>query len=85
VVDLDTDYKFQIPGFESAQLQVTISNLFDEEYFGTISSGVGGFPPAQVQCVSSIDGTLKNCGNSGVGFFGIGAPRTIVASFKVNF
>ena len=85
VVDLDTDYKFEIPGFESAQLQVTVSNLFDEEYFGTISSGVGGFPPAQVQCISSIDGTLKNCGNSGVGFFGIGAPRTIVASFKVHF
>ena len=42
VVDLDASYSFKIPGFDSAQLQLNVVNLLDEEYFGNISSGVGG-------------------------------------------
>jgi iron complex outermembrane recepter protein len=64
VVDLDASYTFQIPGLESAQVQLNVINLFDEEYFGNISSGTGG---------------------TSVGFYSIGAPRTVTASFKFNF
>jgi iron complex outermembrane receptor protein len=42
VVDLDAAYTFKIPGIESAEVQLNITNLFDEEYFGNISSGTGG-------------------------------------------
>jgi len=65
VVDLDLNYRFSIPGFESAELQFNVTNLLDEEYFGSISSGTG-------------------VGTS-VGFYGIGAPRTVVGSIHFNF
>ena len=42
VVDLDATYGFKIPGVEGAQLQVNVTNLLDEEYYGNISSGTGG-------------------------------------------
>jgi len=64
VVDLDMYYGFKVPGFDSAQVQVNVTNLLDEEYFGNISSGTGG---------------------TSVGFYSIGAPRTVVASLRFNF
>jgi iron complex outermembrane receptor protein len=42
VVDLDAAWKFQLPGFDAAQLRFNVINLLDEEYFGNISSGRGG-------------------------------------------
>jgi iron complex outermembrane receptor protein len=42
VVDLDFAYGFRIPGFDKAQLQLNVTNLLDEDYFGNISSGIGG-------------------------------------------
>lgn len=42
VVDLDAAWKFQLPGFDAAQLRLNVINLLDEEYFGNISSGRGG-------------------------------------------
>jgi iron complex outermembrane receptor protein len=42
VVDLDASYSFKFPGIESAQIQLNITNLLDEDYFGNISSGTGG-------------------------------------------
>jgi iron complex outermembrane receptor protein len=42
VVDLDASYTFKFPGIESAQIQLNITNLLDEDYFGNISSGTGG-------------------------------------------
>jgi iron complex outermembrane receptor protein len=91
VVDLDMDYSFKIPGLESASVQLNVTNLFDEEYFGTISSGIGGgiggTAGTPVQCVRGSDGGTQNCvGQNGLlGFFGIGAPRTVLASFKFEF
>jgi iron complex outermembrane recepter protein len=64
VVDLDLNYGFDLAGFEDAEVQLNVTNLLDEEYFGNISSGTGG---------------------SSVGFYSIGAPRTLVASVKLNF
>ena len=42
VVDLDGSYTFDMPGGKSAMIQLNITNLLDEEYFGSISSGTGG-------------------------------------------
>jgi iron complex outermembrane recepter protein len=42
VVDLDASYSFNVPGIKSAQVQLNVINLLDEEYFGNISSGTGG-------------------------------------------
>ncbi|HET9864338.1 MAG TPA: TonB-dependent receptor [Steroidobacteraceae bacterium] len=64
VVDLDASYAFHFPGLKRAQVQLNVTNLLDEEYFGSISSGTGG---------------------NSVGFFYIGAPRTVVASLRFDF
>jgi iron complex outermembrane recepter protein len=64
VVDLDVRYTFHFKGVESAEVQFNVSNLLDEEYFGNISSGVGG---------------------TNVGFYSIGAPRTVMGSVKFEF
>jgi iron complex outermembrane receptor protein len=42
VVDLDLSYDFSFKGIKSGQVQFNLTNLFDEEYFGSISSGTGG-------------------------------------------
>jgi iron complex outermembrane receptor protein len=31
-----------VPGFDTAQLQINVTNLLDEKYYGNISSGLGG-------------------------------------------
>jgi iron complex outermembrane receptor protein len=91
VVDLDMDYKFKLSGNSNLQLQLNLTNLFDEDYFGTISSGIGG-RGQPLQCVNTVSGATTPCVNAanqaingGVGFFSIGAPRTVLASIKYNF
>jgi iron complex outermembrane receptor protein len=90
-VDLDLDYKFVLSGNQSVELQFNITNLLDEDYYGTISSGIGG-RGVQLQCINGTSGATVPCVNQlnqplfgGVGFFSIGAPRTAMASFKFNF
>jgi len=94
VVDLDASYRFHMGDHQSLQLQLNVTNLLDEEYYGTISSGVGGSGTAPLQCLHDGAGTaLFNCLNpatganinGGVGFFGIGSPRTVMASIIYNF
>ena len=41
VVDLDARYRSTFPGFETAEVQLNVINLLDEEYYGNISSGTG--------------------------------------------
>jgi iron complex outermembrane receptor protein len=87
VVDFDMDYQIKSSGKESAELQLTVSNLFDKDYLGTISSGIGGTPNQPVSCIRESDGVAQNCvgQTGGLGFYNIGAPRTVVVSFKVKF
>jgi iron complex outermembrane receptor protein len=91
VVDLDMDYRLKIPGLESASIQVNVSNLLDKEYFGTISSGIGrgnnGLAGSPVLCYRESDDVVQNCsGQNGLlGFFSVGAPRTVLATFKFEF
>ena len=42
VVDLDLSYGFSMGGEKNAQIQFNVINLFDEEYYGNISSATGG-------------------------------------------
>jgi iron complex outermembrane receptor protein len=42
VVDLDLTYSFAIGGTRGAELQLNVTNLLDEEYFGSISTATGG-------------------------------------------
>jgi iron complex outermembrane receptor protein len=53
-----------VPGIKKAQVQLNVTNLLDEEYFGSISSGTGG---------------------TSVGFYYVGAPRTVMASLRFDF
>jgi iron complex outermembrane receptor protein len=61
VVDLDASYSFKIPGVESAQVQINVINLLDEEYFGNISSGTGGSSVAfySIGAPRTVTATLK--------------------------
>ena len=40
--DLDAQYDMEVAGFRSAQLQLNVINLFNKDYFGSISSSTGG-------------------------------------------
>jgi iron complex outermembrane receptor protein len=88
VIDFDASYTFKMADDKALQLQLNVTNVLDEEYLGTISSAIGTNP----QCVNPEGAALGQCVNStgvaqsgGVGFFSIGAPRTILASVKFNF
>lgn len=64
VVDLDASYTFELGMFKEVEAKLNVVNLLDEEYFGSISSGLGG---------------------TSVGFFSLGAPRTIIVSLGASF
>jgi iron complex outermembrane receptor protein len=42
VVDVDLAYGFKYKRMKGGELQLNVTNLLDEEYFGNISSGTGG-------------------------------------------
>jgi len=94
VVDLDASYRFHMGDTQSMQIQLNVTNLLGEDYYSTISSGVGRSSTQPLQCLREGSGdTLFNCLNpatganinGGVGFFGIGAPLTVMASIIYNF
>jgi iron complex outermembrane receptor protein len=65
VFDLDLTYGLSFKGVQRAEIQLNVTNLLDEKYFGNISSGTG-------------------VGTS-VGFYSIGAPRTVMGSLRFEF
>ena len=44
VVDVDLVYGFKYKRMKDGELQLNVTNLLDEEYFGNISSGTGAEP-----------------------------------------
>ena len=73
-------------------MQFNLTNLLDEDYYGTISSGIGRTGTTPLPCVRAGSTTVVTCVtptgtniNGGVGFFSISAPRTYVLSVKYNF
>jgi len=94
VVDLDAAYTFKMANENAVELQVNVTNLLDEEYYGTISSGVGRTGTTALPCyranapgviVNCVNGTTGANVNGGVGFFSIGAPRTYVITVNYKF
>ena len=93
VLDLDASYRFKFGDTQSLELALNVTNILDEEYFGTISSGAGANSTTPLPCLREGSSGTFNCVNSttganvngGVGFFSIGAPRTFLASIKFNF
>ncbi|MDW8257973.1 MAG: TonB-dependent receptor, partial [Gammaproteobacteria bacterium] len=41
IVDVDASYEFAVPSLRFLRAKLNVSNLFDEEYYGNISSGTG--------------------------------------------
>jgi outer membrane receptor protein involved in Fe transport len=92
VVDFDASWRYPAPNDQSLELQFNVTNLLDEKYYGTISSGIGMTSTTPLPCIREGSTTIVNCVNpaganlnGGVGFFSIGAPRTYVFSLKYNF
>jgi iron complex outermembrane recepter protein len=91
VVDLDANYTFKMASGQALQFQLNFTNLLDEDYYGNISSGVGRNSLTALPCLNDAGQTVT-CVNrtnqtlfGGVGFFSIGAPRTVMVSVKYDF
>jgi iron complex outermembrane receptor protein len=83
----DLDARWDLPGLGKAGsfLQLNVTNLFDKEYFGSISSGTVLNPiPGVVYPGSSVPantgGILTNSS-----FYQIGAPRTVQLTLRAMF
>lgn len=78
----DIRYDFTEMGYEDTYFQLNVLNLFDEDYFGSISSTsnvtaqVVGRTAAGAPIIQPSSGTV---------FYNLGFPRTIQASFGVKF
>ena len=71
IVDLDARYQFDLPNTKGLTVQLNISNLFDEQYFNTISS-----TNYSVALTGFTGPSLPN--------LGIGSPRTASLSFQLK-
>jgi iron complex outermembrane recepter protein len=59
VADLDIRYQFDVQAVQELSVQFNVNNLFDEEYFGSISSGIGGTAVAFYQIGPPRTATLS--------------------------
>ncbi len=81
--DLDARWDLPMIGSKGSYLQLNVTNLFDKEYFGSISSGtvlnpIPGVVFASVPANSGGIGTNSS-------FYQIGAPRTLQLTFRAAF
>jgi iron complex outermembrane receptor protein len=81
VVDLDARLKFDQWGWNHSYLQLNVSNLFDEDYLGSISS--------QTNAIAIVDVDPVTAGNQGraasTPTYSIGAPRTFMLTLRAEF
>ncbi|MBX7249790.1 MAG: TonB-dependent receptor [Caulobacteraceae bacterium] len=81
VVDLDARIKFDNWGWNHSYLQLNVSNVFDEDYLGSISS--------QTNALSILDTDPVTPGNqtrAGTApTYSIGAPRTFMITLRTEF
>ena len=75
VYSLDAGYNFEIEGVKSVRVQANVYNLFDEEFFGSISSTTGALP-----LTPAVSGYSPSAP-----FLTLGAPRTVSLSLQVRF
>ncbi len=81
VVDLDASYDFDSLGVKNTILQVNIINLFDEGYYGNISSTNNALTIANVSTVTGT--TVARTGSAPS--YALGAPRTLQVTLKTKF
>ena len=72
VFDLDARYNLEISGMKNVSVRLNVSNLFDEQYYGSISSGSNALP---VGAYTSTN----------LPFYYIGSPRTVSGTLMVQF
>ncbi len=85
VFDFDARYELPWINDKGAYIQLNVTNLFDEDYYSTISSSnAKNLIPGVVWSSSTLASTNGGI-SSGVGFVGIGAPRTIQLTFSGRF
>lgn len=75
LIDLDARLNLRSLGLERTYLQLNVQNLFDEFYYGSISSQINAF---NTSCV------VNTCSTSQPSF-AVGYPRTITASIHFGF
>lgn len=81
-VDLDARFDLEgATGLKKSYLQVNMTNLLDERYPVNISSGTNALAIADV----NPDPTVTNSRAGAPRTFGLGAPRTAVVTFGVDF
>jgi iron complex outermembrane receptor protein len=78
----DLDVRYDLPWFneKGAYVQLNVTNLFDEEYYSTISSGQNRNTIPDVNPGPAVTVKLPS-----TAFVGIGAPRTVQVTFSARF
>lgn len=81
VVDIDARLKLENFGWNDSYIQLNVSNLFDEEYLGSISS------QTNAQTIADIDPiTAGNQARAGTApTYSISAPRTFMLTLRAAF
>jgi iron complex outermembrane receptor protein len=75
VFSLDAGYNFEFEGVKSMRVQLNVYNLFDEEFFGSISSTA--YAVAQTPALAGFSPSQP--------FLTLGAPRTVSLSLQTRF
>jgi iron complex outermembrane receptor protein len=75
IYSLDAGYNFEFQGVKSMRVQLNVFNLFDEEFFGSISSTA--YAVALVPPLAGFSPSSPN--------LALGAPRTVSLSVQTRF
>ena len=76
----DLDMRYALPFGEGTYVQLNVTNIFDAQYFGNISSG------NNAKAIADVDPGVGVVAKSASGaFVGIGAPRTVQVSIRTTF
>jgi iron complex outermembrane receptor protein len=78
----DMDVRYDLPWFndKGAYVQLNVTNIFDEEYFGNISSGTNAKTILDVNTTAAVTSRAPN-----TAFVSVGAPRTVQVTFSARF
>jgi len=78
----DMDVRYDLPWFndKGAYVQLNVTNIFDEEYFGNISSGTNAKTILDVNTTAAVTSRAQN-----TAFVSVGAPRTVQVTFSARF
>lgn len=78
----DMDVRYDLPWFndKGAYVQLNVTNIFDEEYFGNISSGTNAKTILDVNTTAAV--TARNPNTA---FVSVGSPRTVQVTFSARF